>query len=256
MSVSLPSRQLGILSGISYVSGLDYFQKINEKTIHELPKGFVMTPNPSIMMISIDCDKYAHFLMNGLFDDVAEHILVGVRRLVCAGCDLLVIASNTGHIAFPVIQREFPMLEIIHIADCCAHKIRSYGITTVGLLGTKMTMEETYLKSRLTLHGISTIVPSEQESRDAIFKIIVEELSYNKFIDTSRATMIAEIEAMRDRGAKACILGCTEIELLLDKIVIDGIILIHSAEVHTDAIAAVLTGRTELYELLPPDNKL
>ncbi|CAM9264759.1 unnamed protein product [Ectocarpus fasciculatus] len=244
---------LGILSGISYVSGLDYYKGINEKTMAALSVGTVMVPNPSIILVSIDCDQYAHFLMNRLYDSVSDHVLEGVRKLVHAGCEMLVIASNTGHMAVPKIEAEFPSLQVLHIADCCAHVIKSLGLSKVALIGTKPTMEENYLKDRLARHGVQTTVPETQSQRDDIFRIIVEELSYNKFLDSSRAKMVSEIELLRrDHGVQACILGCTEIELLLAGVTIDGIALIPSADVHITKIASVLAGKIKMSELLPP----
>ena len=96
---------LGILTGISYVSGLDYFKGINERVLANTPKCHVMSPNPSIVMVSVDCDEYVHYLTLKSFAKVEEHLLTGVRNLVAAGCDILVIASNTGHICVPQSKR-------------------------------------------------------------------------------------------------------------------------------------------------------
>ena len=96
--------RLGILTGISYVSGLDYYRGINEKVIAGTPRRHVMSPNPPMVMASVDCDEYVHYLTEGSAR-VADHLLAGVRSLVAAGCDLLVIASNTGHIAVPAHRR-------------------------------------------------------------------------------------------------------------------------------------------------------
>ena len=242
---------LGILTGISYVSGLDYYQGINERFCADTPKGHQMVPNPPIVMASVDCDEYVHYLTLRAFDKVAEHLLVGVRKLAAAGCDLLVIASNTGHIAVPAIEREFPKLRILHIADCFAHRLRRKGIANVGLLGTKPTMEEDYLKSRLSLHGITTVVPEEEELQEEIYEIICQELSFNIFRDESRAKMVESILELRVRGAEACILGCTEIELLVKQEHVPDFALFPSAETHIETAASVLLQKIALEDVLP-----
>ena len=81
----MTSPTLGILTGISYVSGLDYFKGINERVLASTPKCHVMSPNPSIVMVSVDCDEYVHDLTLKSFAKVTEHLLVGVRKLVAAG---------------------------------------------------------------------------------------------------------------------------------------------------------------------------
>ena len=245
------SPTLGILSGISYVSGLDYFNGINEKVLAETPKGHLMAPNPSIVMVSVDCDIYVHHLMSRSFAEVDEHLLTGVRQLVAAGCDLLVIASNTGHICVPAVEREFPQLEILHIADCCAFQLKAQGFSNVGLIGTKPTMEEDYLKSRLLRHGISTIVPEDKLAQEEIYRIIYEELSYNDFQEESRTTIVKEIRRLKTEGAEACILGCTEIELLVQQAHVPDFSLLPSAEIHIQTAANVLLGKVSLADVSP-----
>lgn len=213
----MKTTTLGILTGVSYVSGLDYFKGINEKVLAETPKCHVMSPNPSIIMVSIDCDEYVHYLTMKSFDEVVEYLLVGVRKLVVAGCDILVIASNTSHICVPAVEKEFPNLKILHIADCCAVQLKKQGLSIVGLIGTKPTMEEDYLKSRFLLHGITTLVPEEEQTLKEIYRIICQELSYNVFKDRSRAVFVQEIDKLKERGAEAFISGCTEIELLIQQ---------------------------------------
>ena len=242
--------KLGILTGISYVSGLDYYKGINERVLANTPRCHLMSPNPPLVMASVDCDEYVHYLTHSPAK-VANHLLAGVRSLVAAGCDLLVIASNTGHIAVPAIVNEFPDLAVLHIADCCAAELKGQGFSRVGLIGTKPTMVEDYLKSRLLLHGITTLVPEDERRQDEIYDIICQELSYNVFRDESRAKMVDVIRGLEARGAEACILGCTEIELLVQEEHVPGFPLLPSAEVHIRTSADVLLGRMEREDLLP-----
>ncbi len=243
---------LGILTGISYVSGLDYFRGINERFCAGTPQGHLMVPNPPIVMASVDCDEYVHYLTSKAFDRVAEHLLEGVRKLVAAGCDLLVIASNTGHIAVPAIEKEFPSLRVLHIADCFAYRLKQQGIRNVGLIGTKPTMEEDYLRSRLSLHGISTVVPEEVSLQEEIYDIICQELSFNILKEESRAIMVGAILRLKERGAEACILGCTEIELLVKQEHVRDLALFPSAEIHIEMAASVLLREISLEEVRAP----
>jgi aspartate racemase len=247
----MTSPTLGILTGISYVSGLDYYKGINEIVMAGRPKGHLMAPNPAIVMVSVDCDLYAHYLTLKDFEAVDEHLLAGVRKLVAAGCDLLVIASNTGHICVPVVEVQFPKLKILHIADCCAYQMKKQGFTKVGLVGTKPTMEEDYLKSRLARHGITTLVPEAEQTREEIYEIITQELSYNVFRDESRARMVNVIRELEAQGVEACILGCTEIELLVQQEHLPTLPLIPSAAIHIQSAAGILLGKVALEAYTP-----
>jgi len=244
--------RLGILTGISYVSGLDYFKGINERVLAATPRGHLMSPNPPIVMVSVDCDAYAHYLTLKSFAKVDEHLLDGVRKLVAAGCDLLVIASNTAHICVPAVERAFPDLRILHIVDCCASRLKSQGFSRVGLIGTKPTMEEDYLKLRLSRHGITTLAPEDERTQGEIYEIICQELSFNVFSDASRTKMVKVIRELEARGAEACILGCTEIELLVQQEHVPSLTLLPSAAIHIETAANVLLGKVALKDLLPP----
>ena len=242
---------LGILTGISYISGLDYYESINRLVTEGSSVGHEMRPNPEIVMVSVDCDRYVSLLNTDAYDEVSQHLLRGVEKLVQAGCRLLVIASNTGHIGVPTIEKAFPDLGIVHIADCSAAKVRESGFSKIGLIGTKPTMENDFLTARLESHDIATIVPSDPSARNRIYDIICEELSFNTFRNESRDFMIGEIRSLSDRGAQACLLGCTEIELLVQQEHIPEVPLLPSAKIHTAEVADILLGRRQLEDLLP-----
>ena len=242
---------LGILTGISYLSGLDYFQGINQAVTKAIAVGKTMSPNPEIVMVSVDCDRYVHLLNSGSYAGVDEHLLGGVQKLVNAGCNLLAIASNTGHICVPAVRKAHPNLDIVHIADCSAAEMRRCGFSKVGLVGTKPTMEEDYLKAQLRLHNIDTVVPEDANVRDRMYEIICQELSFNNFRDESRDFFVNQIRNLSNDGAEAVLLGCTEIELLVKQDDIPDVRLLPSAQLHIAAIAEILLGRLSLDSLLP-----
>ncbi len=236
---------LGILTGISYISGIDYFTGINKAVIEGTPIGKIMRPNPSIVMVSLDCDRYVHFLTTGAYQEVDEYLIGGVGRLVAAGCNTLVIASNTGHICVPAVQKKYPDLNILHIADCCAAELLDHGHRRIALLGTQPTMEQPYLKERLAEHGIETIIPTDSNDRARIYDIICQELSFNILRDESRDYLVKIISELHRQGAQACLLGCTEIELLIQQQHIPDVPLYPSAQIHIAAAADLLLGNTE-----------
>ena len=248
------SLKLGILTGISYVSGLDYYRGIHERVLAETQVGHLMPPNPPITMVSVDCDEYAFHLTNKAFDQVASFLLAGVDKLVVADCDLLVIASNTGHICVPAVETAYPDLDIVHIADCSAHQLKQLGVSQVGLVGTQPTMEESYLHDRLALHGITTVIPEDVGVRAELYRIIYEELSFNEFRPDSRATIVDAIRSLAGQGVEACILGCTEIELLVQQEHVPELPLLASAETPIQFIADILLGKIQVDELLPPES--
>ena len=242
---------LGILTGISYVTGLDYYNGINEYFMQNSKPIYSLNPNPSMVFASVDCDKYVKLLEERNFDKVSDHLMDGITKLVNSGCNYLAIASNTGHICYEKVKQKYPGLNIIHIADCIAWELKKKSYYNVGLVGTKPTMEEDYLIGRLQLHGINTTVPEHVTDRTKIYDIICNELSYNIFKDDSRKCIVNIIKKLISNNTNACILGCTEIELLVKQNDMDNVKLLPSAEIHIRCIANLLLGKLSLLEIQP-----
>lgn len=173
-----------------------------------------MPPNPLLFLASVDCDAYAKMLTDKPLniDGISEHLCTGIEAVVKAGAAFLAIASNTGHIAVPLVRTRFPDLPVLHIGDCTAAAIKASGANNVGLLGTEPTMQEEYLKEQLRKHGICTLVPESEKDLTQIFQYIMDELGFNVFKETTREFFVAQIRALAARGAQGVILGCTEID--------------------------------------------
>lgn len=105
-------------------------------------------------------------------------------------------------------------IPILHIADATAAAIKQREICSVGLLGTKYTMEQEFYRSRLELNGIRVIVPDNRD-REIVNKIIYEELCIGKVLQTSREYYKQVMKRLMENGAEGIILGCTEIGLLV-----------------------------------------
>lgn len=169
-------------------------------------------------------------------------------KLVGAGVDFLVIASNTGHLCAPRVREVHPSLPILHIADVTATAIKAKGFTKVGLLGTEPTMREAYLKDQLALHGIETVTPETDEDLRQIFEYIMHELGFNVFKDETRTFFVDQVRKLVARGASGVILGCTEIELLIKQEHVPDVPLFPSAELHIEAAAKVAAGKVDIKE--------
>jgi aspartate racemase len=106
-------------------------------------------------------------------------------------------------------------IPILQIADAAAAAAIRAGSMTVGLLGTRYTMEMDFYRRRLEdRHGLAVLVP-DRADRDIVHDIIYRELAQGEIRDASRAEYIRIIESLRVRGAQGVILGCTEIPLLI-----------------------------------------
>lgn len=247
---------LGILTGISYVSGIDYYRGLNERVASLIPRERCaqMPKNSRVVMATVDCDTYVNFLNTNDQQGCARYLIDdGVTRLVRAGAEVLVIASNTAHLICPQVEKEYPSLRVLHIGDCIAHAIKKKGMTHVGLLGTKPTMEGSWLKDRLKAHGITAVIPKETATLQRCYDIIVKELSFSVFTPESRAFYVeCARRLIKEDGAQGVILGCTEIELLVRAGDCEDVVLFPSAEIHIDAAARLQVGQLQLNDIVPP----
>lgn len=108
-------------------------------------------------------------------------------------------------------------IPLLHLADATAKRIQSRKLETIGLLGTRFTMEEDFYRGRLAdEHGLNVIVPSA-EDRALVHRVIYEELCLGKIADASRREYLRIIDQMHAEGAQGVIEGCTEIGMLVQQ---------------------------------------
>ena len=85
-----------------------------------------------------------------------------------------------------------------------------------------------------------------------MYRVICDELSHTPISTASRGWMVEQIRALAQRGAAAVILGCTEIELLVQQEHVPDVPVITSAELHIGAVVQILSGQRPIGEFLPP----
>ena len=129
---------VGLLTGVSYVSGLDYYRQINEKLAAAMASAKDIAGGHSANMVIYSCDleEYVALLTEceatGDYSRAAHWFADLVERWL-AKADFIVIASNTVHLAVTEIEcRRLP--PVLHIADCVAASCRARGLTAVGLV--------------------------------------------------------------------------------------------------------------------------
>jgi len=203
-------RTLGLIGGMTWHSTVDYYRLINEG----VQKRLGGSHSAEIVMLSVDFGPVEDMQTRGEWGAMGRLMAGAARTLENAGAEGLVICANTMHRLADDILREV-RIPLIHIADAAAAAVKRAGLGTVGLLGTRYTMELDFYRGRLAdRHGLSVLVPNEP-GRTAVHDIIYRELGLGVIKDDSRRAYIGIIEDLRRRGAEGVILGCTEIPLLI-----------------------------------------
>ena len=203
-------KTIGLIGGMSWESTVTYYRVINE-TIKKRLGGL---HSAKIILYSVDFHDIERFQHGGDWQAAAAMLAEAARRLEAAGADFLALCTNTMHKVASSIEAavEIPLL---HIADPTAAEIKKAGYSTLGLLGTRFTMEQAFYRERLSEHhGLRVIVPDAGD-RDVIHRIIYEELCLGLVLPESRSEYRRIMKDLASRGAEAIVLGCTEISLLV-----------------------------------------
>ncbi|MCP3912409.1 MAG: aspartate/glutamate racemase family protein [Actinomycetia bacterium] len=203
-------RTIGIIGGMSWESSAEYYRIMNEEVRSQ--RGG--THSARCLMWSFDFHAIEALQEAGDWDGAAAQMVDAARRLEAGGAELVVIATNTMHRLAPQIEAAVE-LPLLHIADPTAAAIAASGATTVGLLGTRYTMEQDFYRGRLEdRHGLEVLVPDEPD-RTMVHDVIYDELVLGIVEQGSRARYVDAVGRLVERGAQGVILGCTEIELLI-----------------------------------------
>jgi len=127
-----------------------------------------------------------------------EHALAACA----AGADFLVLCTNTMHKTADEIAKQIS-IPLLHIADATAQRINDSGLTKVGLLGTRFTMEDDFYRGRLVdRHSLLVVVPEEND-RQIVHQVIYDELCLGRIESASKEKYAQIMKELVSKGAEA-----------------------------------------------------
>jgi len=166
------------------------------------------------VMVSVDFAAIEALQRQGRWDEATEMMIAAARQVENSGADFVIICTNTMHKMADEMQAAMG-IPLLHIADAAAEAVKARGLSKVGLLGTRFTMEEDFYRGRLTeKHGLEVLIPTEEE-REIIHRVIFDELCRGEIKPSSQEQYVTIMDHLVRRGAEGIILGCTEISLLV-----------------------------------------
>lgn len=209
--VKLPKRMktIGLIGGTSWLSTIDYYRIINQEVNQQLGG----LHSAKLLLYSVDLDEFINLLDAGAWPKLTEWFADIARQLHTAGAEAIVLCANTPHLIAMELQ-QLVRVPIIHIADATIGELQSQGIRKTALLGTKFTMEAAFFKDKLLQQDIEVMIPDMDERR-FIHQTIFDELERGILLAETKARYLGIIQNLIEKGAKAVILGCTEIPLLI-----------------------------------------
>jgi len=203
-------KTIGLIGGMSWESTLPYYRQINEEVRARLGG----LHSAKLILYSVDFHDVERLQETGDWDAAGALLARTAVALQAAGADFLLLCTNTMHRVAAEIEAAVT-IPLLHIADATATAVADSGHDTVGLLGTRFTMEEAFYRDRLQQHhGLRVVVPAAA-ARAAVHRIIYDELCRGIIRHESRELYRKVIDELAAQGAQAVILGCTEIALLV-----------------------------------------
>jgi aspartate racemase len=202
-------KTIGLIGGMSWESTAHYYRVLNQEAASRLG-GLHSAP---VLIHSVDFAPIAAMQSAGDWDGAGAILAQSAKTLVDAGAEIIGLATNTMHIVANTITAGLDA-PFIHIADPTSDALLADGFDTVGLLGTRFTMEMGFYRERLEARGLKVLIP--EVGRTNLNGIIYEELCLGIVREESRKIYVDAIAQLAARGAQAVILGCTEIGMLID----------------------------------------
>lgn len=202
-------KTIGLIGGMSWESSQTYYRLINQG-VRDALGGL---HSARLVMYSVDFAEIETLQHQGDWDATATILGQAASALEAAGADFMVLCTNTMHKVAEQIEQAVS-IPLLHIADATANVLKSAGVTSVGLLGTRFTMEQAFYRDRLEQQGIRVLVPEESQ-RERVHAVIYDELCLGQIREDSKQAYLDVVASLAERGAQGVILGCTEIGLLI-----------------------------------------
>jgi len=203
-------KTIGLIGGMSWESTATYYRLINEAVRAE--RGGLASAD--LLIRSLDFSRVVALQKADRWDEAGALLGAAGAGLVRAGADCVLICTNTMHLVSAAVERMAgaPLIDII---DEPAAALAADGRRRPLLLATRYTMEHGFYAARMARHGV-TIETPDADDRGIVHEVIFGELCRGEIREASRRRFLDIVDKARARGADCVILGCTEIQLLVE----------------------------------------
>ena len=228
-------RKIGLIGGMSWLSTRTYYERINK-----LVQARAGWPASAPMLIeSLDFSELARLSSAAEWDRAAKTLSASARRLEKAGASALLIGANSMHKVYDQVAASVDV-PIIHIADCVADRMAAKGVRKAALIGTRNVMVETFYRQKLIARDIE-LLPPEMGFVETLDRIIYDELLKGKASRQAERELKTILTNLEQDGAEAVVLGCTELEMVVD---VDANVLpiYDCTRIHAEAAAEWILG--------------
>lgn len=236
-------KTIGILGGMSSAATGEYYNLINQK-VKEIKGGHNIA---EMIICSVNFANIEHFIRKQDWAGAGVYLAGKAKSIERAGASCLFLGTNTMHKVREDIKDAIS-IPFIDIFETVSREIKSRGKTKIGILGTYPVMTDPFYVDAYAEFGVDIISPSEAEKKE-IDRIIFDEMTHHKFLETSKAYYIKTIKNLAEQGAEGIILGCTEIKMLINQNDIPEVPLFDTTDLHCEMAAKICTGVFDLDQI-------
>jgi len=203
-------RKLGLIGGMSWLSTRTYYEHINRLVQARRGK----RASAPLLIENLDFSDLQRLQTAEEWSRAGDVLADSARRLEQAGATALLIGANSMHKVYDTVAGAVSV-PVLHIAECVGERMASNGVNKAALIGPRNVMVEGFYRKKLVDRDIE-LLPPQLKFVDTLDRIIYDELMLGKATRQAERELKTIIVELQREGAQAIVLGCTELEMVVD----------------------------------------
>ena len=203
-------RKIGLIGGMSWLSTRTYYEHINRMVQARAGLG----ASAPLLIESLDYASLSRLSGAEEWQRAAGVLADSARRLEQAGATALLIGANAMHKVYDQVAGAVSV-PVLHIAECVAARMADKGVKKAALIGTRNVMLEGFYRQKLIARDIE-LLPPEMQFVETLDRIIYDELMQGRASRQAERELKTILTNLQQDGAEAVVLGCTELEMIVD----------------------------------------
>ena len=150
-------KTLGLIGGTGPESTIEYYRLITAQ-YREKADG----NSPSLIINSVNLKNMIEWMGANELGKVTDALVEAIDKLHRAGADFAALTANTPHIVFDEVQAR-SKLRLISIVEAACERVQTLRFKTVGLFGTRYTMQAPFYPKVFSRTDVKLVMPNEEE---------------------------------------------------------------------------------------------
>lgn len=224
----MDKKILGVLGGIGPMSSAYFYKLVTDNTLALKDQDHV----DIVLSSKASTPDRTAFILGESDENPLPVMIDECKKMVTFGAGIIAVTCNTAHYFYQGLQEEIPV-PVLNIGKLAVDYLLEHGIDTVGLMATTGTVKGGIYQSSCNEKGLECIAPNAHE-QELVMKLIYSDIKAGKKANMEQFYSVAY--SLKSKGAKAIILGCTELSLvkelgMLDESFIDPLEILAKASI-------------------------